>query len=54
MRVDAATDPETRRKINEQMKRQLRGVSQWCIVSNEGSFRLGHVTRARLDCTRLV
>ncbi len=28
----AATDPETRRKINEQMKRQLRGISRWCIV----------------------
>lgn len=50
----AATDPETRRKINEQMKRQLRGVSQWCIVSNEGTFRFGHATRARLSATRLV
>jgi hypothetical protein len=50
----AATDPETRRKINELMKRQLRGVSQWCIVSNEGTFRFGHATRARLNATRLA
>lgn len=49
-----ATDPETRRKINEQMKRQLRGVSQWCIVSNEGTFHLGHATRARLNATVLT
>jgi hypothetical protein len=49
----AATDPETRRKINEQMKRQLRGVSQWCIVQ-EGTFHLGHATRARLNSTRLT
>lgn len=51
--VEAATDPETRRKINEQMKRQLRGVSQWCIVQ-EGTFRFGHATRARLNATRLT
>lgn len=50
---EAATDPETRRKINEQMRRQLRGVSQWCILSNEGKFHLGHATRARLGCTWL-
>lgn len=50
----AATNVETRRKINEQMKRQLRGVSRWCIVSNEGRFRLGHATRARINATRLV
>lgn len=48
----AATNPETRRKINEQMRRQLRGVSQWCIAQ-EGTFRLGHATRARLSSTRL-
>jgi hypothetical protein len=51
---DAATDPETRRKINEQMRRQLRGVSQWCIVSNAGSFHFGSATRARLGATRLL
>lgn len=51
---EAATDPETRRKINEQMKRQLRGVSQWCIVSNEGGFHFGSATRARLGATRML
>lgn len=50
----AATDPETRRKINEQMKRQLRGVSQWCIVSNEGAFVLDSPTRGILDATGLA
>lgn len=50
----AATDPETRRKINEVMRRQLRGVSQWCIVSDEGAFRFGHATRARLNATPLA
>lgn len=50
----AATDPETRRKINEQMKRQLRGVSQWCIVSNAGTFHFGSATRARLSATPLA
>lgn len=50
----AAADPETRRKINEQMKRQLRGVSQWCIVSNAGRFHFGSATRARLSATPLA
>lgn len=50
----AATNPETRRKINEVMARMLRGVSQWCVVSDEGSFLLGDATRARLDCTVLT
>ncbi|MBA2687507.1 MAG: hypothetical protein H0U64_05355 [Gemmatimonadaceae bacterium] len=49
----AATNQETRRKINEQMKRQLRGVSQWCIVQ-AGTFHLGHATLARLNATRLT
>jgi hypothetical protein len=50
----AATNPETRRKINELMRRQLRGVSQWCVVHNEGTFRFGSATRARLNSTRLA
>lgn len=50
----AATNQETRRKINEVMARMLRGVSQWCIVSDEGGFHLGSATRARLDATRLT
>jgi hypothetical protein len=50
----AANNPETRRKINEVMARMLRGVSQWSVVSDEGSFLLGDATRARLDCTVLT
>lgn len=50
----AATNPETRRRINEQMKRQLRGVSRWCIVSNSGTFVLDSPTRGILDATGLV
>lgn len=50
----AARNPETRRKVNEAMARMLRGVSSWCIVSNEGTFRLDHATRAKLGSTRLL
>lgn len=50
----AARSPETRRKVNEVMARMLRGVSRWCIVSNEGTFRLGNASRARLDSTRTL
>lgn len=51
---EAATNPETRRKINEVMARQLRGVSQWCIVQ-EDLFHLNVATpgSARLGATRL-
>jgi len=34
----AASDPETRRKIHELLRRALRGVSTWQIVSNAGFF----------------
>lgn len=34
----AATDPETRRKINEIMARLTRGVSQWSIINDLGVF----------------
>lgn len=34
--VAAATDQETRRKINEQMARMVRGVSQWGITTDAG------------------
>lgn len=47
----AATDPETRRKINEQMKRQLRGVSRWCIVHSLGTLMPGDAHRAIPTCT---
>lgn len=53
VRTAAARNPETRRKVNETMARMLRGVSSWCIVSNEGTFRLGHATRAKLGSTSL-
>jgi hypothetical protein len=49
----AARSQETRRKVNELMARMLRGISEWCIVSDEGTFRLGHATRAKLGSTRL-
>ena len=32
----AAMDPETRRKLNEQMERMLRGVSRWGITTDLG------------------
>lgn len=50
----AATDPETRRKIAAQMRRQLRGVSRWCIVSDEGTFLLDDPDRGILDATGLA
>lgn len=52
--VAAASDPETRRKINELMGRALRGVSQWCIVHNAGTFILDSPTRGILDATPLA
>lgn len=45
----AANDPETRRKINEQMKRQLRGVSQWWIV-REGEFDTSDPALSLTNC----
>lgn len=49
----AATNPETRRKINEQMKRQLRAISRWSVVSDQGTFILNSATRGILDATSL-
>lgn len=49
----AAVSVESRRKVNEQMRRQLRGVSQWCIVSTAGTFILNSPTRGILDATLL-
>lgn len=53
LKFAAATDESVRHRVNEYMSRALRGVSQWCIVSNEGSLLLGHQTRARLGATLL-
>jgi hypothetical protein len=46
----AALNVETRRKINEQMKRQLRGISQWCIVQ-EGAWTPDDPILGVPDCT---
>lgn len=52
--LSAAQDTEKRRRINELMARATRGVSQWCIVSDQGSFILDSATRGILGCTRLA
>ena len=49
-----ASDQETRRKINELMSRAARGVSQWDIVSDAGSFILGDPSRGILGSTALA
>ncbi len=36
--LTAATNPETRRKINEYMQRAMRGVTQWEIFHNQGQL----------------
>lgn len=50
----AATDPETRRRINEVMTRMVRGVSRWNVVSDQGTFLLGSPTRGILNATELA
>jgi len=50
----ASQDPEKRRKVNNLMTRAARGVSQWCIVSNSGSFVLDSTTRGVLGSTALA
>lgn len=49
----AANSPETRRKINELMARMLRGVSQWFVTHNLGSFVLNDSQRGLMDRTVL-
>jgi hypothetical protein len=51
--VAAASSPETRRKINEVMSRMLRGVSQWFVCHDQGTFILGHAQRGKLNSTVL-
>lgn len=43
---EAALDPDARRKVNEQLRKQLRGVSTWQITaeSSPGSMMLGPFT----------
>jgi hypothetical protein len=48
--VAAATDPETRRKINELMGRALRGVSQWGIIVGTGFFTSDDPVLGLPDC----
>lgn len=47
----AATNPDIRQRVNDYMSRVLRGVSGWCVIHNQGGFRLGHATRSRLNST---
>lgn len=49
----ASLDTEKRRLINELMKRASRGVSQWCVVGNQGSFVLDSSTAGLLGSTTL-
>lgn len=46
----AATDPETRRKINEIMARITRGVSTWQIIINSGFFTSDDPVLGLPDC----
>ncbi len=50
----AATDPEKRRKINELMRRVARGVTQWEIAHNSGTFISDDTTRGLSECTVMV
>lgn len=47
----AATDEGIRAKVNDYLARTLRATSQWCIVSDQGSFLLDSTTRGLLDVT---
>jgi len=49
----ASQDPEKRRKVNELMSKISRGVSQWAIVSDQGSFVLDSSTSGLLSGTVL-
>lgn len=46
----AATDPETRRKVNEGMARLVRGVSTWQMIINTGFFTSDDATLGLPDC----
>jgi hypothetical protein len=50
----AATNPETRRKINEHMARAARGVTQWEIVHNQGQLVSDDAVLGLSDCTTAV
>lgn len=50
----AATNPETRRKVNEVMSRMLRGVSRWFICHDQGSWLIQDPQRGLLDRTVLA
>ncbi len=51
--LSVAQDPETRRKINELMARASRGVSQWGIVSDQGSLILDSPVRGIIGSSGL-
>lgn len=53
VKLAVAQDQEVRRKINELMGRTLKGVSQWAIVSDQGSFILDSATNGILGSTAL-
>jgi len=50
----AATNPETRRKINELMARAARGVTQWEICHNQGQFITDDAVLGLSDCTQVA
>jgi hypothetical protein len=52
--LSAAQDAEKRRKINDLMARASRGVSQWAVVSDQGSFILDSSTSGILGSTVLA
>lgn len=49
-----ANDNEKRRKINELMNRAVKGISQWCVVSDQGTFVLDSSTSGILGSTILA
>jgi hypothetical protein len=54
VKLSAAQNSEKRRKMNELMTRAARGVSQWAIVSDQGSFVLDSSTSGILGSTVLA
>ncbi len=50
----AATNPETRRKINELMARVSRGVTQWEIIHNQGQFVSDDSVLSLSECTEVA
>lgn len=47
----AAIDPVKRQRVDDYLTRAMRGVSQWCIASDAGSFLLGDATRGILGAS---